>query len=817
MKESFADVAVDLPVEGLFTYAIPQTLESQVTLGKRVLVPFGKRTVTGYVTGVKKESDIEGVKDILDVLDDTPIFDEKRLKFYRWLSSYYFAPPGNVLSLTHPAGANIRSQRFFFITERGRNLVNDKDGLSREILEAVNAPGLRGGGGSVGGVGLSLTALLKRFRKRPIHSTLQRLKKEGLMTEEIRLKGGSKPKTEKILALTEPARALPEELSGKRAPLQAKLYNYLLEKGESPMGEAKKRLGNIGQAAKRLTLMGLITISERTVARDPLSDVVPRASDHEPNEAQRAAIERVVSSMAERRFSPFLLYGVTGSGKTLVYLKVLEEVLRAGRKALFLVPEIALTPWPIAYLKEKFPGRVAVSHSALSPGERFDEWKRALSGTVDIVVGARSALFSPLKDLSLIIVDEEHDPSYKQEEGVRYNGRDAALMLGKTLGITVLLGSATPSVETFYNSEIGRIERLALKKRVEERAMPAVEIMDMRKSKGVILSERLKGLMEEAFRDGHQTLLFLNRRGFSGSLICRDCGHGFMCLNCSVTLAVHKGPGKLICHYCDFSIPIPDECPECRGIRLVDPGPGTEKVAEEVGALFPGKNVLRMDRDTTRQKGSVRSIIDAFEDRKADVLVGTQMVSKGHHFPGITIVGIISGDTSLNIPDFRSSERTFQLVTQAAGRAGRGVAAGTVVIQTLNPAHYCFKAASSHSYDGFFAEEIELRRELSYPPFTRLCSLRLDGLSSERTTSAAFTLRASAEALLKKNQRDIRLLGPAPALIARLKGRHRWQMLVKGADFKELHAFVKRLRHDFHSRRQAGITLTVDMDPMTVV
>jgi primosomal protein N' (replication factor Y) len=326
-----------------------------------------------------------------------------------------------------------------------------------------------------------------------------------------------------------------------------------------------------------------------------------------------------------------------------------------------------------------------MAHSGLSPGERLDEWSRILKGEADIVVGARSALFSPVKDLSLIIVDEEHDTSYKQEEGVRYNGRDAALMLGKFLDITVVLGSATPSIETFYNTREGKLTPLYLKNRVADTTLPKTELTDMRGKKAEVISERLKTMLAGNLKNGHQALLFLNRRGFSNSIICRDCGFSFTCLNCSVTLTLHKRRQALICHYCDFSIKLPDDCPECSSLNLIDPGAGTEKVEEEVKRLLDGVRVVRMDRDTTTGKGAAKRIIDAVEAKEADVLVGTQMVSKGHHFPGIALVGIISGDTSLNIPDFRSAERTFQLVTQAAGRAGRGDVEGTVVIQTLNP------------------------------------------------------------------------------------------------------------------------------------
>lgn len=802
MKELYADIAVELPIEGTFSYMVPPVLEKDAGIGKRALVQFGKRTVTGYIIGLggKRPEDVKEIKPILDLIDEYPVFDEKRLNFFKWIAQYYFAPLGEVLSLIHPGSASIKSGRSFHLTESGK-AAPGMEGLSSEIISAAKD-------------GVSISTLLKRFKGKPVYSTVERLKKAGLIEEEITLKGNKGPKTEKFLKPTE-GRADLEQLS-KKSPIQFKVYRHLLENGEAATSALTASFGNISHAVKGLHQKGLVEISERESLRDPLSEIVPREARFEPNEEQRKAIEEITSSVRENIFSPFLLYGVTGSGKTLVYLKTIKETIKAGKKAIILSPEISLTPWPAAYLAGKFPGRVAIQHSGLSEGERLDEWRRILKGDVDVVVGARSALFAPLKDLGLIIVDEEHETSYKQEDGVRYHARDAALMLGKYLGATVVLGSATPSVETFHNATAaGKIKPLYLRKRVEERPLPSIEVIDMKGRKGEIISDKLKVLMGEALEKGEQSLLFLNRRGFSGSLICKDCGHTFNCLNCSVTLTMHKRGRSLVCHYCDLAIPIPEECPKCRSIELIHPGIGTEKVEEEVRALFPSARVGRMDRDTTRLKGSAKKIIDAVEDKRVDILIGTQMVSKGHHFPGITLVGVISGDTSLNIPDFRSSERTFQLITQAAGRSGRGEVPGRVVIQTLNPEHYCFDCAIESDYDGFFKEETVLREELSYPPYSRLCNLKLEANNEARIKSAADTLRMIADTV--KSREGITVLGPAPALIEKVKGRFRWQMLVKGREIKVLHAFVSRVRSGFEAKKLSGVNLILDMDPLNII
>jgi primosomal protein N' (replication factor Y) len=389
-------------------------------------------------------------------------------------------------------------------------------------------------------------------------------------------------------------------------------------------------------------------------------------------------------------------------------------------------------------------------------------------------------------------------------------------MLGKFLGITVLLGSATPSVETFYNAQTGKITPLYLKKRVKGLKLPPIEVLDTKGEKGGVLSGSLKRLMAESLDEGHQVLLFLNRRGFSNFLVCRDCGHIPGCLNCSVSLTMHKGVRALKCHYCDFTVDIPTICPGCVGHNLVDPGIGTEKAEEEVRRDFPDARVGRMDRDTTRKKGAVRRIIDAVEEGTVDVLVGTQMVSKGHHFPGITLVGVLSGDTALNIPDFRSSERTFQLITQAGGRAGRGHAPARVLVQTLNPEQYSFTKAASHDYEGFFAEELKARKEAAYPPFVRLCLVRVEGTKEERVVEAAKALKDMAERKLAGRVK-ISALGPAPALLAKLKGRFRWQILLKGADAKELNRFAGEVKRGFERMGLKGVNVTMDMDPVTTV
>ncbi|MEE9591190.1 MAG: primosomal protein N', partial [Thermodesulfobacteriota bacterium] len=750
-QKLFIDVAIELPIDKLFTYSVPDALSEQADIGKRVLVPFRRRFVTGYTAGFKRKPDLDGVKDIVDVLDEEPLFDDKRLRFFKWISSYYLAPLGEVLGLACPGYINIKSRRHFYLTDEGKKMLDHEKGVSGNLLRAAEG-------------GISLVALIKRFKRHATYSLVNDLLRRGLIREELQLKGGSGPRIERFVTVSgEDVNA--EDLR-KKAPIQAKIISCLIENGETSVKVLRKKLGGIDQPLKRLEEKRLVVISKREVERDPFASIQRKPTTHEPNKEQKAAVREIISAIKNRRFASFLLYGVTGSGKTLVYIKAIEEVLASGRGVIFLVPEISLTPWPAGYLSHIFPGRVAIMHSGLSEGERFDQWRRIRDGDIDIVVGARSALFAPLKNPGLIIVDEEHERSYKQEDGVRYNARDVALMMGKSFGLTVVLGSATPSIEAFYNSKIGKIKAIHLTKRVENRPMPTIDVVDMRRRREVkkaengVISDRLKMEMEEALAEGNQVMLFLNRRGFSSFLLCKECGYTFRCRNCSVSLTMHKKRRILLCHYCDFSLPIPDTCPDCKGYSLVDIGLGTERVEDEVRRFFPGARVARMDSDTTRKKGSHSRIIDAVEKRDVDILIGTQMIAKGHHFPSVTLVGIISGDTSVGIPDFRGSERTFQIITQAGGRSGRGKQSGKVTIQTYDPENQCFNKAKEHDYEGFFEDEIVMRKEVVYPPFSRIVCLRVEGNKEERVVKAITALRKVAEGFLKKGAKGISILGP---------------------------------------------------------
>jgi len=509
---------------------------------------------------------------------------------------------------------------------------------------------------------------------------------------------------------------------------------------------------------------------------------------------------------------------VTGSGKTEIYLRAIEEVLNQGREAIVLVPEISLTPQLLSRFKDRFGENLSLLHSGLGRGERYDQWRRIWKGEVKIALGARSAIFAPFKKVGIIVVDEEHEPSYKQEEKLKYHARDLAVVRAKQDEATLLLGTATPSLESFYNAEKGKFHLLSLPERIEGKPLPRVEVVDI-KGEGGLLSEKVKRALQKNMEEKKQSLLFLNRRGFAQFILCPDCGFTFKCPNCSVTLTHHLKDHSLRCHYCDYRISAPGSCPRCQSDRLMGMGIGTERLEQEIRNLFPGAQVSRMDRDTTSRRRAHQQILLGLESGKIDILVGTQMIVKGHDFPNVTFVGVVSADTSLHFPDFRSSERTFQLLTQVAGRAGRGEVLGEVIIQTFNPDHYSILKAKDHDFIGFYQEECQFRKALDYPPFSRLINFRLTGNSEKGTETMAEELGKVGRTLLKKKYlKGMEILGPSAAPFTKMKGKFRWQMLVKGKSSQALHRFAQELGSHMEAQTKGrGVHLDIDVDPIFIL
>ena len=697
------------------------------------------------------EETASDLKEMIDVLDREPLFTPEELAFYRWAASYYLKPLGEVIKAALPAGINIETRKRF--VESG----------------------------------------------------------DGSKVAEEQLRGGKRVRSETIYRILPTPPELPP-LKGKAVQIHEFLHNT----GEASKALICRNFGDSSQQLKKLAGLGLITAERREVYRDPFrEEVFHQDTPLTLNENQSLAFGRIADAVSAGKFSPFLLHGVTGSGKTEVYLHIIAHCLGLGKNALVLVPEIALTPQLVRRFKSRFRCGIAILHSGLSAGERYDEWRRIRRGEACIVIGARSAIFAPLGKIGVIVVDEEHEASYKQSEGFTYNARDLALVRGKMGNASVVLGSATPLITTYYAAMEGRLEYLELPERVRNLPLPDARIIDGRGHKGETFLPELVDALADNLSHGGQSLLFLNRRGFATFLVCQDCGHVFRCPNCSVTLTYHRIRQRHFCHFCDFSLPAPSVCPGCGGAEIGLLGRGTERVEEEVKALFPGARVARMDSDTTSGKGGHARILKKLEQGSIDMLIGTQMIAKGHDYPGVTLVGVISADTALNLPDFKSAERTFQLVSQVTGRAGRGDSPGTVLIQSLSPDHYALVRAADHDYKGFYAEEIEFRREAGYPPFTCLATVNLSGVSADTVEKSA----EEAARVLRQLRQELKLrteiLGPAPAPMAKIRGRYRRQILLKATTRRELNRLLTRCGMEF--RPPPVVRMNMDMDPVDMM
>lgn len=612
---------------------------------------------------------------------------------------------------------------------------------------------------------------------------------------------------------------LAEELE-RRAPKQAEILRFLLEcpNLEFTAADLGRKFQTGSATVNSLQEKGLIGYAEVAVQRDPYAAGHYKPSKpFRPNFYQHQAIARIIAGMKEGKGETFLLKGVTGSGKTEVYLQVIAEALEDEKDAIVLVPEIALTPQTVERFKSRFGDRVAVMHSQLGTGERFDEWRRIYTGEVKIVVGARSAVFAPFRNLGLIIVDEEHETSYKQSEQVRYHAREVAVERARLSRAVTVLGTATPSVESYYRAVVREYELIELPERANQTPLPPVAVVDMRhelkKGNRTIFSQPLDQAIKKRLREGEQVILFLNRRGYSNFVLCRDCGYVIRCRHCDVSLTYHAETNHLQCHYCDYSEAPPKSCPNCGSNLIKHLGIGTEQVEEFTRQRYPEARVARMDVDTTRRKGAHDRILQAFREKKIDILIGTQMISKGHDFPGVTLVGVVIADTALHFPDFRSGERTFQLLTQVAGRTGRGSLPGEVIVQTYSPDHYSIQAARNHDFNLFFHEEIGYRKEIFQPPFSQLINIVLQEEAEERVIEEAHRLAYLFSQRIGPDDR-VEVLGPAPAPLAKVRGKYRWQMILKSREGALLRQICREVMGKYYTEQKSSVSVTVDVDPL---
>jgi primosomal protein N' (replication factor Y) (superfamily II helicase) len=801
---AFADVALPVPLDQPFTYSLPETLRHRVKVGCRLSVPFGSRKLTGVVLRTHDDPPGAAARDAFTLLDEEPVLDTGLLALGQWIAAYYCAPIGEVLRTMVPLAGEVRRGKVYSLTAPGID-------AARQLLlgAAENDP---------------LANVLRMLEKRPLSASYVKSKMPdaGRLLKSLEKRGFVR--VEDTEAERDPLRASAGRLritlllprpDAKYPKVERELLAYLeLHPGSHNVGELEIAVKNASEAARSLARKGAVVLRPEPIVHSAGRVRVP----HTLNPTQLKAYEEIRAAVESGTFQTFLLEGVTGSGKTEVYLKAIEDTLALGRGALLLVPEIALTPAMAGQFFDRFGDKVAILHSAFQDSERAEQWRRIRSGQAGVVVGTRSGVFAPVQNLGLIVVDEEHDGSYKQQETPRYHGRDVAIVRAQSAGAAVVLGSATPSLESRYNADKGKYKLLDLPERIERRPMPLVELIDMRQEfletrKHGTFSRKLLEAIQHRLERGEQTMLLLNRRGFSTFVACRACGERIQCVNCSVTLTYHRRDRRMLCHYCSYAERVPKVCPSCGSEYLHFIGAGSERAEDELHQHFPEARIARMDRDTVTGKRHFESIIHEFREGSYDILVGTQMIAKGHDIPNVTLVGIISADIGLGLPDFRSAERTFQLLTQAAGRAGRGDIPGIVFIQTINPDHYAIRFAAAQNYAAFYEREIEYRRAMRYPPFVALANVLLRSESQEQA------LRMSAEIghRLTPPPEDLRVLGPAEAPVPRLKKEFRYQLLIKAASRKRLNATLKELRKYAAAHRWNATSLVIDVDPISLL
>ncbi len=802
---TYCDVSLPVPLDRAFTYLLPETLRPRVLPGCRVVVPFGSRRLTGVVLRSHNEPPDGPVREALRLLDNEPVLSEEMLALARWIAGYYCAPLGEVLRTMVPLASEIRRSKVYALTDKGR------DALKRlSVSEAASEdPAVR------------LMSLLEWRPRSAAYLTkeiptaprlLRGLEKKGFVEQEC-LESERDPFRAPAAKLR--IEALGPAPPGKYKKAERELLAYLeLHPGSHNLKDVEASVRNAGEAARALARRGIVSLKPEL----PAINTHYARPPHVLNPHQQAAFDAIREALEARTFRTFLLQGVTGSGKTEVYLNAIEAALAAGRGALLLVPEIALTPAVAGQFFHRFGDRVAILHSAFGDAERAEQWRRIRSGAAGVVVGTRSGVFAPVANLGLIIVDEEHDQSYKQEETPRYNGRDVAIVRAQAAGACVVLGSATPSLESRYNAARGKYTLLVLPERVEQRPLPRVEVIDMRVEfletrKQSTFSRRMIEAIGARLENGEQTMVLLNRRGFSSFVACRSCGERIECANCAVTLTYHRRDQRLLCHYCNYAERVPSRCPKCDSEYIYFLGIGSERVEAELHQIFPTARIARMDRDTITGKRAYETILSGFREGNYDILVGTQMIAKGHDIPNVTLVCVVSADVGLGMPDFRAAERTFQLLTQVAGRAGRGSVPGEVLVQTINPDHYAIRFAAAQNYDQFYEKELEFRRMMRYPPFSALANVLVRSESREQ----ALKLSADLGALLTPPPEHLRVLGPAEAPVPRLKKEYRYQLLIKAASRKALKGVLEDMRRFALERKWPATALVIDVDPLTLL
>ncbi|MGN8045277.1 primosomal protein N' [Bacillus altitudinis] len=796
-----AEVIVDVTTKAIdrpFDYRVPDRFKGLVKAGMRVVVPFGPRKIQGFVTKIKEETDVQSgnIKDIVDLFDLSPVLTDELLELSHWLTEKTLSYHITALQSMLPAAMKAKYEKEIQVlsAEELPQSLKELFGQQESILYADIPP----------------------EQLKPIQKHVQKGHLE--VRYHVSQKSGKKKVRTLQIAVTKEKLEEKQEQLKKNAVKQKALLAFLLQTNETTFlaKDLQQQTGASSQTIKALIQEGLLTESYEEIYRDPYRDrEFTPSTPLDLTTEQAEAAKPIHQAVSDDKHETFLLHGVTGSGKTEIYLQTIDHVLQKGKEAIVLVPEISLTPQMVQRFKERFGSNVAVLHSGLSTGEKYDEWRKIHRKEVKLVVGARSAVFAPFENLGMIIIDEEHESSYKQEEMPRYHAKDVAIERAGRHQCPVVLGSATPSLESYARAKKGVYTLLTLKRRVNQQQLPHVSLIDMREElrngNRSMFSEELMLRLKEVLERKEQAVLFLNKRGYSSFVMCRDCGYVEQCPHCEISLTYHRFQKRLKCHYCGHEAPVPAECPECHSEHIRYFGTGTQRVEEELTKVLPEARVIRMDVDTTSRKGAHEKLLTSFGNKEADILLGTQMIAKGLDFPDVTLVGVLSADTSLHIPDFRSSEKTFQLLTQVSGRAGRHEKAGSVIIQSYTPSHYSIELTKQHDYEAFYEQEMLHRRHQSYPPFYFLAMVTV---SHEEVTKAAHVTDKIVQFLKMNCAPNTRILGPAASPIAKIKDRYRYQCVIKYKRENELASLLRKIQDHYQKEmEQKQLMISIDMNP----
>ncbi|MBC2278411.1 primosomal protein N' [Listeria welshimeri] len=795
---NIAKVIVDVPamqVDRPFDYFIPEDLEELIRPGMRVSVPFGNRKIQGFVTSLDETEENPKLKGIDGVMDLAPVLNEELMELGDWLAEDTLSFRVSAYQAMLPAALRAKYEKYFLrLDDENEELEQLFEGYETLDWKVAEARGL-------------LKQIGKWVREGSVEVVYQ--VKNKITNKKVRVVSCLKSPYQ----LTEIIEDMP-----KNAKAQSRVLAFFqaFEGSEILVSELKKQAKTTDTTIKKLADLNILTIQEKIISRDPYQNhQFEKSESLQLLPDQQTACWKITAATEQETF---LIHGVTGSGKTEIYLQTIEAKLKEGKEAIVLVPEISLTPQMVERFKSRFGSEVAVLHSALSSGEKYDEWRKIERKEARVVVGARSAVFAPLENLGIIIIDEEHEASYKQEDNPRYHARDVAIWRANKYQCPVVLGSATPSLESFARAKKGVYTLIELPSRVNDRAMPEVSVVDMReelrKENRTEFSTELLEKIKDRIAKKEQTVLMLNRRGYSSFVMCRDCGYVVECPNCDISLTYHQSSNQMKCHYCGHEERVPQKCPSCEGEHIRYFGTGTQKVEESLTKLIPEARVIRMDVDTTRTKGAHEKLLKSFRNHEADILLGTQMIAKGLDFPDITLVGVLNADTMLHLPDFRASERTFQLLTQVSGRAGRHERTGEVVVQSYNPEHYSIEFAKKHDFIGFYNHEMQLRKMGSYPPFYYLTMINV---SDENEMKAIRTIQEMAQFLRGKLGPDAVVLGPVPSTITRIKNKYRYQCIIKYKIEPDLKKELKTLITHYQKDQQKGLTITIDVQPYVLM